>query len=261
MYDHHIKAIETATNKLKARDEVLGVIVGGSIAHGYASEASDIDIMIVLTEEGYGQAVKENTVFYFEEESCDYEGGYVDGKCVSIEYINKVAESGSEPAKFAFQGAFISYSKFDGLGPLVEAASRYPVERKQENINTFWAQFETWKWYYYEGVKRNNKFLIDYCLSNYVLFAGRLILTYNEVLYPSYKWFLRVLEDAEQKPDALMQRINNVVERKDSDAVEALYQCINDFQSWYHSDRHWCEQFMFDSQLNWMNGAVPAADL
>lgn len=41
MYKHHIAAIETLTNKLKVRDEVLGVIIGGSIAHGFASEDSD----------------------------------------------------------------------------------------------------------------------------------------------------------------------------------------------------------------------------
>ncbi len=54
--------------------------------------------MIVLSEEDYKRALKENTVFYYETESCDYEGGYVDGKCTSIDYIKKVAEFGSEPA-------------------------------------------------------------------------------------------------------------------------------------------------------------------
>ena len=119
MYKHHITAIETITNKLKARDEVLGVIIGGSIAHGFASEDSDVDIMIVLSEEDYKKALKENTVFYYEKESCDYEGGYVDGKCTSIDYIKKVAEFGSEPARFAFQGAFVSYSKVNGVEQLI----------------------------------------------------------------------------------------------------------------------------------------------
>ncbi len=261
MYKHHITAIETITNKLKVRDEILGVIIGGSIAHGYANENSDVDIMIVLSEEDYKKALKENTVFYFERESCNYDDGYVDGKCTCTDYIKKVAEFGSEPAKFAFQGAFISYSKIDGLEQLVKDASKYPVERKQENINKFYAQFETWNWYFYEGLKRNNKFLMDYCLSNFVLFAGRLILAYNETLFPSYKWFLKVLEDVEKKPDNLMLCINNVVELKDSSSVEALYKSINGFHNWYTSDRHWCEQFMIDSQLNWVDGSVPIVDI
>lgn len=261
MLKHHQLAIETITNKLKVRDDVFGIIIGGSIAHGYASEDSDIDIMIVLSDEDYQKALKENRAFYYETESCAYEGGYIDGKCTSVDYMKKVAEYGSEPAKFAFQGAFISYSEIDNLEQLIRDASRYPVENKQENMNKFYAQFETWKWYYYEGLRKKNKFLMDYCLSNYILFAGRLILTYNETLYPSYKWFIRVLESVEKKPDQLIQIINQVVEHKDSASVEALYQCIINFHNWYTLDRHWTEQFMMDNQLNWVDGAVPIADI
>jgi hypothetical protein len=86
-------------------------------------------------------------------------------------------------------------------------------------------------------------------------------LAYNETLYPSYKWFLKVLEDVEKKPDNLMLCLNNVVELKDSASVEALYKSINGYHSWYTSDRHWCEQFMIDSQLNWVDGSVPIIDI
>lgn len=45
MYDHHKKAIEDITNKLKVKEEILGIIMGGSVAHGFANKESDIDIM------------------------------------------------------------------------------------------------------------------------------------------------------------------------------------------------------------------------
>lgn len=261
MYNHHKLAIESITNKLKLKNEVLGVIIGGSVAHGFANEKSDIDLMIVLSDEDYKKALGSSNIGYSETESTPYEGGYVDGKYTSIEYIKKVAEFGSEPAKFAFKDAFVSYSKIYDLQQFVNAASRYPLERKNENIEKFYAQFEAWRWYYYEGLKRNNTYLIDLSVSNFVLFAGRLILAYNETLYPYHKWFLKVLESVKNKPDDLLIYINTVLENKTQESVEALYNSIINFNKWSSSEKHWSIKFMLDSELNWMDGYVPVADL
>jgi hypothetical protein len=261
MYPHHQAAIDAITNKLKARPDVLGVIIGGSVAHGFAGEQSDIDIMIVLSEEDYKKAWTDHNLGYFENESCPYEGGYVDGKIVSASFIKQVAESGSEPAKFAFQDAFVTYSAIEGLEQLVQAAPRYPIENKEENMKKFYAQFETWKWYYYEGMKRNNRLLMDYCLTHYVFFAGRLILAHNETLFPSYKWFLKVLEGTRQKPDSLMADIHRVLEERTPEAVENLYAAVVNFRDWYQAEQDWTVQFMVDSQLNWLEGPVPVLDL
>lgn len=201
MYSHHKIAIETITNKLKSRDEVLGIIIGGSVAHGFANEKSDIDLMLVLSDKDYEEALKSGNINYFETESTPYEGGYVDGKCTSVDYIKN------------------------------------------------------------EGLKRNNKYLMDISISNFVLFAGRLILAYNETLYPYHKWFLKVLEGVKNKPDNLLLYINNVLENKTGESIETLYNSIIGCNKWSSSDKHWCIRFMLDSELNWMNGYVPIADL
>jgi hypothetical protein len=261
MYNHHQAGIDSITEKLKAREEVLGVIIGGSIAHGYAAAESDIDIMIVLSDVDYERAFAEQEIGFFETDSCSYEGGYVDGKCVSADYIRKVAESGSEPAKYAFKDAFVTFSKLEGLAKLVQDASCYPVHRKEANLGKFYAQFETWKWYYYEGLKRNNRLLADYSLTNYVMFTGRLILAYNEVLFPSYKWLLQELEHVTHRPDQLMLLLNEVIDKKTPKAVEALYTKVMEFHTWSRSDTHWSVQFMKDSQLNWLDGVPPVLDL
>ncbi|MDF2985280.1 MAG: hypothetical protein K0R50_790 [Eubacterium sp.] len=261
MYNHHKIAIETITNKLKSREEVLGIIIGGSVAHGFANENSDIDLMLVLSDRDYEEAIRSGDINYYETEATPYEGGYVDGKCTSVDFIKKVAELGSEPAKFAFKDAFVSYSSINGLEQLVKDASRYPVERKTENIEKFYAQFEAWKWYYYEGLKRNNTYLLDLSISNFVLFAGRLILAHNETLYPYHKWFLRVLESVQNKPDDLMLHIKGVLENKTKDSVETLYNSITSYNKWTSTDKSWSTRFMLDSELNWMSGYVPVADL
>ena len=261
MYEHHAAAIENITEKLKARKDILGIIVGGSVAHGFAGEDSDIDLMLVLSEQDYADRLKSGQLTYFETEACSYDGGYVDAKYTSLSFIGKVAESGSEPARFAYKDAFVSYSEIEGLEQLIAQASRYPVEKKQENVRRFYAQFEAWKWYCQEGLRKNNRYLIDFSASNFILFGGRLILAYNETLYPYQKWFLKVLESVGKKPDSLLRCINELLEHKNQDTVEQLYRCIVDFNKWPPDDRHWASQFMLDSELNWLSGQVPIADI
>lgn len=107
-------AIERVTNKLKAKEQILGVIIGGSVAHGFAREDSDIDLMRVVSDDTYRSLLESGDIHYHETESTPYKGGYVDGKYTSVSYIQRVAESGSEPARFAFKDAIVTYSEIKG---------------------------------------------------------------------------------------------------------------------------------------------------
>lgn len=261
MYPHHKTAIDRITNKLKEKEEILAVIVGGSVAHGFAKEDSDIDLMLVVSDEVYLSLLESGDIHYHETESTPYEGGYVDGKYTSVSYIKKVAEYGSEPARFAFKDAIVSYSEIYGLQEMVQAASCYPTERKNETLEKFHAQFEGWRWMFYEGLKKNERYVIEFSTTNFVLFAGRLILAYNEALYPYHKWFMKVLEGVTCKPNNLVLMMNNVLQHKSKESVEALYECVTQFHQWPKSEKGWHIRFMLDSELNWMTGHVPVADL
>ena len=48
-----------------------------------------------------------------------------------------------------------------------------------------------------------------------VLFAGRLILAHNAVLYPGNKWLVRVLRDVPEQPPGLTAAIEAVIERRE----------------------------------------------
>jgi hypothetical protein len=255
LYNHHRNAIEAATEKLKAKDNVLGVIVVGSVAHGYALEDSDVDIMIVYTDREYDEKLKNGDIGYFDTDSTHYEGGYIDGKATSAGLIKKVGEYGSEPARFAYKDAIVTFDRNGGLEKLVRAASRYPVERKFDNIEKFYSQFQTWRWYYYEALKRGDRYLQDVSVANYVLFAGRLILAHNETLYPFHKWFLEVLEEVKEKPEGLLPCINAAVEQKKAEYMEKLYNMITGFTQW-PNEKHWSVRFMLDSELGWLNGDI-----
>jgi hypothetical protein len=44
MHAHHRKAIEHVTSRMQEDPEVLALLLGGSIAHGFAGPASDSEL-------------------------------------------------------------------------------------------------------------------------------------------------------------------------------------------------------------------------
>lgn len=261
IFTHHAESIEKLTAKLSQREDVLALLISGSIAHGFAKPSSDVDIMIVVSEEDYAQRLSTGDINYWETESTDYESGYVDGKYISYSFMEKVAEIGSEPARFAFEGVIIAFSKIEHLDELIARIVCYPAERKQDNLTRFFGQLEAWRWYCTEAKKHENRYLLQHSVNQLLLFGGRMILAYNGILYPYHKWFMKVLERAPKKPERFMELIDRVLEDPSEDHIEHFYQSVKQFTDWKIDDRSWPARFMEDSELNWLHGMTPVSDI
>jgi len=249
LYKHHQEAIENITVKMKKNEDVLALLIAGSIAHGFAAADADVDIMIVVSQEEYERRYDEKKLVYYEGESCNYEDGYIDGKYVSVDYIKEVAKNGSEPEKFAFKDAYLAFSRIPGLEELIKEATRYPVEYKKARMSWFYAKFREWYWFYEDGLKKKNFYLITTAIANMVLCGGRAILAYNELLFPYHKWFLRVLEGAAYKPDNLMPMIYRLLEERSPAAAAALVKAIDSFTDWGIKSTDWAQFVMGKNEL------------
>jgi len=254
MYPHHTQSIQTVTEYFQRDPEVLAVLLGGSIAHGFESSISDVDIMILVSDDNYQRRFQKGEIHFYNKELCNYEGSYVDGKYLSLEFVKHVAAKGSEPARFAFEGSQILFSKVEGVVEQVHKAEEYPVAEKAERIIRVYAQFEAWHWYCGEALGKRNRYLLGTAVGKLILFGGRLILAHNEMLYPYHKWFLKVLEQAKDKPSDLLACIQTLNESPTAENIEVFYEKIKTFQLWSDHPYSWPAQFMLDSELNWMEG-------
>jgi len=261
MHPHHQRAIEQVTERFRDDAEVQALLLGGSIAHGFESPESDVDLLIVVSDRDYAARLRDGALQFATGEGCDWKGGYVEGKYVGASFLAQVADSGSEPARFAFQDARVLLSRLEGLDALLAAIARYPVEGKAERIARFHAQFEAWHWYAHEGLKRSDRYLLGMALAKTVLFGGRMILAHNERLYPYHKWLLRVLEQAPERPPDLLERIAAVHAEPKQESLLGLWAAVKNFRAWEGGDRPWPVQFLLDSELNWQAGAAPVDDL
>lgn len=263
MFPHHTESIEVIKNHFSADPKVQALILTGSIAHGFQSAESDFDALIVLSEDDYQQHVDVGNMTVVLHDVTTYPGGYLDGKYTSLSFIKQVAEMGSEPARWAFDGAQVLFNRNEGpaLEEAIRAAPVYPAAEERERQRWFRAQLEIWAWYTTEAIKKKNKYLLHTAVGKLILFGGRLILSHNELLYPYHKWFLRVLDSAPQKPEGLMACIDDLASDPTLDKVQAFAGLIKEFQDWPTGPHRFGAIFMEDSELNWLHIKTPVEDI
>jgi predicted nucleotidyltransferase len=261
MLPHHLETIRRTTEYFSREPGVTALILGGSLAHGFGSAQSDVDVMIVVSDEDFAERVRTGRTCFFSRELCTYEGGYVDGKFIAPSFLAEVATRGSEPARFAFQDAQVLFAHDASLAARLAAIARYPLADKAERIRRFQAQFEAWTWYTGEALKRQNAYLLHLAVAKLTLFGGRIVLAHNERLYPFHKWFLRVLADAPEKPAGLMEQIDAMTRAPDTETIEQFSRSIREFRAWEVTHATWPARFMQDSEFNWRSGAAPVDDI
>src|SRR5436189_6323837 len=138
---HHQATIQRTIDHFQAQPEVLALLLGGSIAHGWAQPTSDVDILIIVSDEEHERRSAENNTRFYRPELATYPDGYVDGKFISPMFLAQVEERGSEPARFAFADAQVWFSHLAGLAERLPRTARYTLEDEVNRVKRFEAQF------------------------------------------------------------------------------------------------------------------------
>ena len=257
---HHQRTIDRLRDRFKDDAHTLALLIGGSLAKGYGDENSDVDFMLIVTDEDYARRQLDRTLTYYATDLCDYPGGYVDGKIVSVAFLEEVADRGSEPARSAFEKAVVVYSRLPQLNDLLQRITTYPEATHVEKVRSFYAQLLAMQWYVGEAEKRANKYLMLHTVSDLVLFGGRLILAHNRRLYPYHKWFLRTLHDAPEKPADLMALIDRVLTEPSKANADRFCDAILNFTAWPQPVEGWPARFMIDTEWAWRYDKAALAD-
>jgi hypothetical protein len=262
MYPHHKSSIKNLTHAFEKDESVLALLLGGSIAHGFAKPDSDIDVTIVVSPDEYLRHKQENKLHYNNRTLCTYDG-YIDGKYVDLSFLRLVADRGSDPIRYAFQGNRILFSRIEGLEPLLQRIVRYPTDEKRERIERFSAQLLAWRWYYSEAIRQDNAYLKFLSIQKIILFSTRIVLAENHQLYPYHKWMLRVLESVERRPDGMMNDIKTLLSLPPWEKVNEFVLRVLAFVGIDHDEANagWPTRFMQDTELRWMTDDASIDDI
>jgi hypothetical protein len=260
MYPHHQATIQRVIEHFQNNPAFPAMLIAGSLAKGRGRPDSDVDIMLIATDDEYARRSAENNLTYFTMDFCDYPGGYIDGKIIDIGFLKDVAAKGSEPARSAFAGAYIAYSSLPELPDLLAKIPVYQEAQHLRKLESFYAQIQALQWYVGEAEKHQNPYLMMHVVSDLVLYGGRMILAYNRILYPYHKWFLAYVADAQQKPDNFMQLIKTLLEQPSKTNADQFIETLLNFTDWPKPSESWPMRFMLDSEWNWRYQSPPLED-
>ena len=261
MEHHHQESISKFLNLYTSDTSILAILLGGSIAHGFAKSDSDIDVTLIVDELEYTKRKRDNKLAFSLWDICTYPGGYIDCKVVSLDFLQKVKTKGSDPARYAYKDNIILFSRLENLDELLADIIKFPIQYKMIRRNRFAAQLLAWRWYYSEGVKKENSYLIYLAIQKLVLFSCRIILNENEMLFPYHKWMLQVTASANNKPKQFDEFIQKIMKHHTVDRVNQF--CAQILQFWKIEENalDWPNYFLMDSELTWMEHEPPIDDL
>ena len=261
MREHHQKAIEKLTKNFEKKEQYLAILVVGSIAKGEEREDSDIDIILIVTDEEFEKRKQGNQFLYYSTRGCKYPNGYIDGKIINLQFLKDVAERGSEPARDAFRNAKIGFSRIPNLEALLKKITTYPKQEQKQKIQSFYAQFEVAKWFVEEAERRKDKYLLTHAVADMILYSGRLILAHNEIIYPYHKLLMNALRKAPDKPENLLELMDKLLEEPNSKNALVLYDTIMNFRKWNEANELWPIRFMLDTEWAWIDGKTYIGDI
>lgn len=261
LWPHHVDTIARVAAHFAAQPDVEALLLTGSLAHGFATAASDVDIVIVVSDAEWQRRREETALTYYDEDLATYEGGYVDGKFVSLGFLRQVAERGNDATRWGYEGARILFARTPELAPLLDEVVAFPAAEKAQRRTRFTAQLLAWRWYAEQARAKSDVYLASLSLDRVVLFACRLVLNENELLFPFHKWLRRVAQDAAHRPASFPADVDALY--ADSSGVDAFVYGLLDFYGIDRGDaeRTWGAWFMQDTELSWMSGPAPVEDL
>nr|WP_299382370.1 nucleotidyltransferase domain-containing protein [Allomuricauda sp.] len=258
---HHQRAIDRLTQEYKNDPRFLALIIGGSVAKNCARDDSDVDFMIVATPEAYQLQKEKEHLFINRMDLCDYTDGFVDGKIINMAYLENVAQKGNEPSRAAFDGAFLAFSHVQHLPKLIQEIHTYPEDGLAERIKSFYAMAFIQNWLMGEASRHNNRYTKTRAASQLVLFASRLILAHNRVLFPYHKWMMHYLERCKHKPEDFLQQLDTLLEYPNADNAQTLFDNLRNYHDWGVTDLEAYMWFMEKVEWSWMDGTTPLEDL
>src|SRR5262245_44601713 len=221
MERHHQDTIERFIARYAADESVLAVLLGGSIAHGFARADSEIDVLIVVTDAGFRRRKERNKLAFSirDPQIVTYEGGYVDCKVANVRFLETIAAKGSDAARYAFKDARVLFSRIGDMQELLSRVTLFNHADKDQRRHRFLCPLLAWQWYLSEAVKKQNDYLLHLATQKVMLFSCRVILNENAMLYPYHKWLLNETRRAARKPDGFAAALEQVGRAPTSEGI------------------------------------------
>ena len=205
MYLHHKESIEKLKEYFIGQEGVAAIVLDGSVVKGNARPDSDIDAVIVVTEERFARLSAEGKFAEVIAGYCTYEGGYFDIKYKTKAFLQEAAIRASEPTRNAFVNAQTVYSTDEEIASLVQKIARYPEEELPEKVRCFNANLQLNRGYFLHCVQAENTYMRAHLAQEIVYSVYRLILAENRMLFPCNRRLEEAVRACPRRPANILE--------------------------------------------------------
>ena len=251
MYEWHRQTIEKLKTHFEADPRFLALIVVGSVAREEAREDSDVDFVLVATDDEYAKREASKNLFYGGDELTEDTGNEVGGCILDLQYLLDAAERGDERTRFQFVKAKIVFSRRADLDQIVARIATYPEQERIEKMKSFYSQLPLHFSFMELAEYSQNPYLLSETAVALVLFGGRLILAHNRILYPGRKWFMREFERAPDKPEGIIDLATQLLRHPGIANAKAFWDSITHHTDWPQPEEGTWQRIHEDNVWNW----------
>lgn len=231
MYPHHIQSAQKLRQYFEGQEGVIAVVLDGSTVKGNARPDSDIDAIIVVTEEKYAELAAQNRLAEVIPGHCTYEGGYFDIKYKTKAILRRAAEHASEPTRNAYVKAQVLCTTDAEIPALVAAIERYPEHTVADKIRCFCANLQLNRGYFLNIVPEDNSYMRAHLAQEIVYSVYRLILIENRALFPCNRRLEETVRACKKRPDNILELGRAFLQEITVERCEAFVQAF-----WKQSD-------------------------
>ena len=238
MYKHHELSIKNMEKHFREHNAIALFLVG-SVAKGTEREDSDLDGIVILSEEEYAEKEKHAATTETINGLCTYEGGYFDIKYMTKQYLKDLAEKGSEPARNGFTKVKILFCNDAEIEDILPQITIFQKSEKEDKLLSFYSNF--WlNYHYFLKSCAVDGYMKMHTISEVIYSIYRMILQEKEILFDCIRRLEQQVESSQSISDAdrfvdKFIEITTYVPPKDIALVLTRYS--KDFQEWWREPR------------------------
>lgn len=249
---HHETSLQRFVERASANDDVLAVIVSGSLARGEETPSSDIDLYLVVTEPVWDRAMSDERIMYVDREGADYEGGYFDIKLATLAYLEEAADHGDDPVRDSLVHSRIAFTRIPGLDALLARSGELTDSVWTSRCVSSIAQVRLHADYFLrEGIKRNDPLLLANAALHTVVAADRALLALNRRLFAGPKYLRSSVEALPIRPEGWTALADQLLAEPTRETADALMAALDGIHDWGVDDDRALSRFVLDNELAW----------
>lgn len=255
MYQHHIDSIEKMKAYYAGKEGLIALVLGGSVAKGNERPDSDLDGMLIVTDEEYERRKAMGKTAECIVGECTYEGGYFDMKYMTKDYIKAAAANASEPTRNSFIGARVLFSSDPEIDELVPKIGVFQTQERDDKMLSFYGAYLLNHNYFIRSCKVDG-YMRTHVVGEIIYSIYRMILQENEILFPCNRRLEETVAKCAMKPDNIIELGRKAAKGMDDESIEIFAKAylswtkyplpeksaahsryVTDYEQWWYTPR------------------------